>query len=312
MIFVKKLLTLADQLDQRKLFKEANIIDRIIYAVISFDKPVRVYYDNDADGIFSALIFKYYSGADVISMTPVNPGFELQKEGDVTYVVLDARSKDGNEDLRIDHHEGGIIKESDIVDTSVPSCAGLVSRLFEAPIDPKVLHEMDSLDSGNPTVLNWDAAETKLNTDISQEALEHWEVFEKVMSDLSIDRLDTSSIEAPGTIEEIGNARAFGNWEMPGEETDGYLNYFINVEYPKDIPFTVVGRMRSSKKPEEPYQIFIANSPARKDINIGNMLEQFKRHYEMNAGGRADVGGCNFVDKNKAQQVYEAILNIVK
>ena len=307
-----KLASLADELDKRQLHKEANEVDDIIQSFVSFDKPVRLYYDSDADGLFSAFIFKYYSGANVISMTPVSAGFDLRKEGKVLSVVVDARSKAGNEDLRIDHHEGGIVKSSDIIDTSAPSCAGLIAGIFDAALDPKVLQEMNSLDSGKPTVYNWEQAEKKISF-IPQAALENWEEFEKVMEKNDIKKLDIVSTEAPGPIQEIGQVKAFGNWDMPGTETDKYVSYFINIEYPKGEPFTVIGRMYTDQKPSEPYQIFMANSPTRKGVNVGAVLTQMKQQFGFeNAGGREGVGGANFKDEETAQQVYEAILQKVQ
>lgn len=307
-----RLASLADDLDRRQLHKEANEVDNIIQSFVSFDKPARIYYDNDADGLFSAFLFKYYSGANVISMVPISAGFELRREDNVMSVVLDARTKAGNEDLRIDHHEGGIIKPTDIVDTSAPSCAGLVASIFDVSVDPQVLREMNNLDSGKPTIYNWDQAEKKMSF-VPQAALESWDEFEKLMEKVGIQKMDLVSIQSPGPIEEVGSVRAFGNWDMPGVETDKYVGYFINTEYPRGEAFTVLGRMYSDKRPDEPYQIFIANSPARKDLNIGGLISQMKQQYGFeNGGGRADVGGCNFKDEQLAQKVYEAILNAAK
>lgn len=245
-------------------------------------------------------------------MTPVNPGFDLQREEDEMCVVLDVRSKNGNEDLRIDHHAGGVIKESDIIDIDAPSCAGLVAEVFDVQLHPEVLMELNNLDSGNPTKFNWDQAEKKLSSNLSQGIFEDWNQFKNIMSDVGIIPFEIKDLEVPGPINGTETVRLFGNWDMSGDMTDKYVGYFINVEYPKGNPFTVVGRMRTDKKPAEPYQIFMANSPTKKNINIGVIIEQMKQQFgPFNGGGRQDVGGCNFANEEEAQKIYEAILRII-
>ena len=314
---IYKLAQLADLLDQKGLLEEANMLGRAIYSAVSFDKPVRVYYDDDADGIFSYLLFKYYSGANIISAEPGSAGFELKKEDDrAMYVTLDTRSSSGAEDLRIDHHQGGQIKETDIVDTSSPSCAGLVASIFAAgSIDPKVIQELNALDSGKPTYFDWNNAELKTLQAMKKEAFEDWNIFIAELEDFGVKKLEKKDIEKPEGIEEVGLARTFGSWDTSGTSMDKYVTYFINVEYPTGKPFTVLGRTYSiDKRPEEPFQIFIANSPARVDLDIGSMLELLKKQMPelTNCGGRNSVGGCSFADKDAAEKVYQEILNRVR
>lgn len=313
---IYKLAALADLLDKRGYLEEANMLGRVIYSTVSFDKPVRVYYDNDADGIFSYLIFKYYSGANIIGAEPGSAGFDLKRDDDrAMYVVLDTRSASGVEDLRIDHHQGGKIKETDIVDTSALSCAGLVASIFAAgSVDPKVIQELNALDGGRPTYFDWSNAEFKTLQTMKKEAFESWDVFTAELEGFGVKKLEKKDIEKPEGIEEIGLVRTFGSWDMHGSSLDKYVSYFINVEYPKGEAFTELGKTYSAdRRPEEPYQIFIANSPGRTDLNIGSMLEQIKKQMpQINCGGRANVGGASFADKDVAEKVYQEILNRIR
>lgn len=314
---IYKLAALADLLDQKGHLEEANMLGRVIYSAVSFDKPVRVYYDNDADGIFSYLIFKYYSGANIIGAEPGSAGFDLKRDDDrAMYVVLDTRSASGTEDLRIDHHQGGQIKETDIVDTSAPSCAGLVASIFAAgSVDPKVIQELNALDGGRPTYFNWNNAEFKTLQTMKKEAFEDWDVFVEELNSFGVKKLEKEDVKKPEGIQEIGLARTFGSWDTEGSSMDKYVSYFINAEYPTGEPFTVLGRTYSSdKRPEEPYQIFIANSPGRTDLDIGNLIEILKKQMPelTNGGGRNNVGGCSFADKEAAEKVYQEILNRIR
>lgn len=315
-LMIYKLAALADLLDQKGLLEEANVLSRVIYSAVSFNKPVRVYYDNDADGIFSYLLFKYYSGANIISAEPGSAGFDLKKDDEqAMYVVLDSRSASGAEDLRIDHHQGGQIKETDIVDISSPSCAGLVASIFAAgSVDPKVIQELNALDGGKPTYFDWNNAEFKTLQTMKKEAFESWNVFTAELEKFGVKKLEKGNIEKPEGIEEVGLARTFGSWDTPGSSMDKYIGYFINIEYPIGNPFTVLGRTYSiDRRPEEPYQIFIANSPGRTDLNIGGLIESLKKEIsELTGGGRENVGGCSFADKDAAEKVYQEILKRVR
>lgn len=315
-LMVYELATLADLLDQKGFLEEANILGRVIYSAVSFDKPVRVYYDNDADGIFSCLLFKYYSGANVISAEPGSAGFDLKKDNDkVMCIVLDSRSASGEEDLRIDHHQGGQVKETDIIDTTAPSCAGLVASIFAAgSVDPKVIQELNALDSGKPTYFDWNNAELKGLQTIRKEAFEDWNMFVVSLESFGIKKFEKGNIEKPEDIKEIGLARTFGNWDTSEDHKSKYTSYFINVGYLTGEPFTVLGRTYSlSKRPKEPYQIFIANSPARVDLDIGSMLERLKKQMpNINCGGRSDVGGASLATKEEAEKVYQIILDHVR
>jgi nanoRNase/pAp phosphatase (c-di-AMP/oligoRNAs hydrolase) len=71
--------------------------------------------------------------------------------------------------------------------------------------------------------------------------------------------------------------------------------------------------MYSTKRPELPFQIFIANSPTRSDVDVGSLILSLKSRFEgFEGGGRQSVGGCNFKTEEQAQQVFDSIITSVK
>ena len=105
-------------------------------------KHIRLYYHTDMDGTVAALLIKLFSGAVVVEYVPCPYQNFPKKEKlpGVLDVFVDCRSKDRDEDIRIDHHGAGeskeyLAKKGIFVNTGFDSAVRWVAIVFGLNID---------------------------------------------------------------------------------------------------------------------------------------------------------------------------------
>ena len=76
-------------------------------------KKIRLFFDSDLDGTIAASLIKLFSGAKIVAFVPAHANFPkpAKLKDDVLDVFVDCRSKNRDEDVRIDHHASGEDKE---------------------------------------------------------------------------------------------------------------------------------------------------------------------------------------------------------
>ncbi|MBT3297632.1 hypothetical protein HN385_01810 [archaeon] len=126
------------------------------------NKKIRLFFHTDLDGTISANLIQLFSGAKIIKFVPCPfqnfPKSEKPKGIDLD-VFVDCRSRNKDEDVRIDHHSSGedeeyLKREGIILDPSYKSAVSLVAHYLGIKINRQVLDEMDKADSGQKNVFS--------------------------------------------------------------------------------------------------------------------------------------------------------------
>ncbi len=126
------------------------------------NKKIRLFFHTDLDGTISANLIQLFSGADIVKFVPCpfqNFPKSEKPEGIDLDVFVDCRSRNRDEDVRIDHHMSGedeeyLKRENIIVDPSYKSAVSLVAHYLGIKINKQVLEEMDKADSGQKNVFS--------------------------------------------------------------------------------------------------------------------------------------------------------------
>jgi len=119
-------------------------------------KKIRLFFHTDLDGTIAANLIQLFSGANIVEFMPCpyqSPPKPEKKDASVLDVFVDCRAKDFDEDIRIDHHSSGedetyLAKEGIVVDGNFASAVSLVAKYLGIGVNPKILEEMDMMDSG--------------------------------------------------------------------------------------------------------------------------------------------------------------------
>ena len=108
----------------------------------------------------AASLLIHYSGANIKQLLPAHAHFpKPHSEAGILDVFVDCRSKNRDEDIRIDHHASGeekgyLAREGILVDPSFSSAVSLVATFLGIKVDNHILLEMDKADSGKPNVFS--------------------------------------------------------------------------------------------------------------------------------------------------------------
>lgn len=119
-------------------------------------KKIRLFFHTDLDGVISASLIKLFSGAKIIKYVPCpfqNYPKPEKMANDISDVFVDCRSKNRDEDIRIDHHASGeevsyLEREGIMLDVGFKSAVSLVAHYLGVAINKQILEEMDKSDSG--------------------------------------------------------------------------------------------------------------------------------------------------------------------
>ncbi|MBN2112327.1 hypothetical protein JW707_04495 [Candidatus Woesearchaeota archaeon] len=125
-------------------------------------KKIRLFFHTDLDGAISANLIQLFSGAHIVSFVPCpfqNYPKPDKTSPDVLDVFVDCRSRDRNEDVRIDHHASGedeeyLKRKGVLLDVSFKSAVSLVAHYLGVSVDKQILEEMDKVDSGVKNVFS--------------------------------------------------------------------------------------------------------------------------------------------------------------
>jgi len=123
-------------------------------------KKIRLFFHTDMDGTVSASLIQLFSGAKIVKYVPCpfqNYPKPEKLSADVLDVFVDCRSREKNEDIRIDHHAGGedkeyLDREGIVVDSKYKSAVSLVAHYLNIKVNKQILKEMDEKDSGHKNV----------------------------------------------------------------------------------------------------------------------------------------------------------------
>jgi hypothetical protein len=123
------------------------------------NKKIRLFFHTDLDGVISANLIQLFSDAEIIEYVPC-PYQNYPKPpkiNDVLDVFVDCRSRNRDEDVRIDHHASGedseyLKKDGILLDTSYKSAVSLVAHYLGINVNKQILEELDKSDSGEKNV----------------------------------------------------------------------------------------------------------------------------------------------------------------
>jgi hypothetical protein len=125
------------------------------------NKKIRLFFHDDLDGTISASIIQHYSGAIIVKYIPCSSQNikKPEKKLNVLDVFVDCRSRDKDENIRIDHHNSGednkyLKKDGIIVKTSYKSAVSLVVEVLNLNINKDIIKEMDKADSGKENIFS--------------------------------------------------------------------------------------------------------------------------------------------------------------
>jgi len=125
-------------------------------------KRIRLFFHTDLDGTIAASLISLFSGATVERYMPCpmqNAPKPPKDHPDTLDVFVDCRSRDRDEDIRIDHHASNepaeyLAKSTIIVDTRYESAVSLLNHYLGLSVHRWIIEEMDKYDSGKKNIFS--------------------------------------------------------------------------------------------------------------------------------------------------------------
>jgi len=161
-------------------------------------RNIRLFFHTDLDGTISASLILLFSGAHIVKFVACpfqNYPKPAKPSPEILDVFVDCRSRNRDEDIRIDHHASGedaeyLKKEGIILDTNFKSAVSLVAHCLGINVNKQILQEMDNIDSkSGPTVFSRFAMDERtihkilINPGFSTEEYQDYEKFkDKLLS----------------------------------------------------------------------------------------------------------------------------------